>query len=151
MTSSTDPSEAQTLDDLVPVVADVIGHALALQQQADNSVKKVAAAAAEVRTATQGLAETHETLANGIGEVVGDRFNEALNGAGVRIGNKLAEAEKRANTALDQLSSSAQVLTRSMQAEVDGMASRWWLLLGGGFAVGLAIGILGTIVYLRFG
>jgi hypothetical protein len=100
MSSEPDKKSPKTLDDLVPIVADVIEHAQSIQETAEGAVGRVNAAAALVASTAKTLIAGQANLGADIEKGVGEKFNTALNGASARIGQQLALAEQQSKAAL---------------------------------------------------
>jgi len=138
----------QSLEDLIPYVADVIEHAMSLQKEAEVSVDRVKAAAAAVSEATRGLASTHGQLATEIERKVGARFDTAVKEAGERIGTQLTLAEQQAKKALGELAAATQTSATAIRAEAERVHANWWWPMMTGGVIGLALGVMGAWLWL---
>lgn len=149
-TESADHDKPQTLDDLVPLVGDIIDHTLQLQRATREAVTEFQSAAGDVDAATSKLSTTQEGLTRSITEAVGTKFDDAINGAAVRIGAQLGKAEDRSKAALDELNTAVKQAVKSIHNEANSLHAQVWFHLIVGGVGGLGVGILGTIVFVYF-
>lgn len=149
-TESTGLNKPQALDDLVPLVGDIIDHALKLQRDTGEVVEKFRSAADDVSKVTDKLSKTQESLTRSITQEVGAKFDDAINGAAARISAQLVKAEKNSTVALARLDTAVNEAVEKIHAEGNNLHARVRLHLLFGSAGGLAIGILGTIAFFYF-
>jgi len=150
MSSNPDRNPPQSLDDLAPYVADVIEHAMTLQNTAAVAVGRVDAAAKVVTETAKTLVSNHAQMAAQIEQRVAEKFDAAMNGAGMRIGEQLTAAEQQSQKALGALTTATRTATDAIKGEADRLKESRWLpmLISGGFGALVGAAISGTAVYL---
>lgn len=150
MSSNPERKPPQSLDDLVPYVADVIEHAMTLQKTAAGAVGRVETAANLVSENAKTMVSNHAQMAAQIERRVAEKFDAAVNGAGIRIGEQLTAAEQQSQQALDALTTATHSATDTMKREADRLEESRWLpmLISGGFGALVGAAISGTTVYL---
>lgn len=150
MSSEPDKKSPKTLDDLVPIVADVIEHAQSIQETAEGAVGRVNAAAALVASTAKTIIAGQANLGADIEKGVGEKFNTALNGASARIGQQLALAEQQSKAALVELTTETHAAVQAIKAEADALTENWWIptLISGALGALLGAAISGTTVYM---
>lgn len=149
MSSEPDKKFPKTLDDLVPIVADVIEHAQSIQETAEGAVGRVNAAAALVASTAKTLIAGQSRLGADIEKGVAQEFNTALNGASARIGQQFL-AEQQSKAALVELATETHAAVEAIKAEADALKENWWIptLISGALGALLGAAISGTTVYM---
>lgn len=150
MSSNPDKKRPETLEELVPIVADVIEHAQTLQGAASDAVQRVNTAAALVAGTVKTLVANQQQMAADIEKVVAGKFNTTVDDAADRIGQQLTKAEGKAKTALTNLTTETNSAVSAVNLEADRLKQNWWLPVIIGAVVGALLGaaISGTTVYM---
>lgn len=133
----------------MPIVADVIEHAITLQSTAAGSIDRVERAAGFVERATANLGATQVALAANIEKGVGKKVDEAINGAAGTISKTLTDAETQSRAALKELTAATQAATRTIQAEAARLKGAWQWTAGISAAIGFAVGGLLVFILMR--
>ena len=109
------------LEDLVPIVADVIQHALTLQQRAEESteafrlsIQKSEQASLAMRNAAVGL---DQRLAAQVVSAVSPLFDEAVGGAAHRISVDLERVKVEADLAIKELKRATSLALESVRQQ----------------------------------
>ncbi len=150
MSSNPDQKRPDTLEELVPIVADVIEHAQTLQEAADNAVRRVDAAATQVAGTVKTLVANQLQMAADIEKAVVGKFENTVDDAADRIGQQLATAEGKAKKALTKLTTESNTAVSAVKLEAERLKQNWWLPAILGAVVGALLGaaISGTTVYM---
>lgn len=151
--SHPDTAAAQQLDELVPIIADVIHHANGLQKQAESAVNESRIAASETRQAAAILCQQATSLEARLAErvvpAVAAPFHEAVSDAAQKISEDLSATKKAARQAIVDMTAASSEAATAIREQAQALEGRLLMYGGLGVMFGFIIGFAVAFVALR--